>query len=298
MYNNIDLHIHTTCSDGHFTPFEIIDIASRNNVDAISICDHDTINAYTKELFEYAKSKNITLVKGVEISTRYYNRGIHVLGYNYDLDNEELNECLSKLQNARVDYLLNVSKKLKEYGYIVNTEHLLTFESVTKAHIALDIVNNKENEALLLKEFNHIPTKGEFIEAIMNEDCPCYVEKFSITPMEATKIIRKANGKVILAHPVCYNKEDNLEVNKIFDLVQLMKADGIEAHYLYLDKNNINANESPFWDKYAKDNNLLSTIGSDFHQLDGIHVELGFKNVDFKISKKEINQIMDTLLNK
>ena len=49
-----------------------------------------------------------------------------------------------------------------------------------------------------------------------------------------------------------------------------MNADGIEAHYLYLDKNNINANESPFWDKYAKDNNLLSTIGSDFHQLDGI----------------------------
>lgn len=114
--------------------------------------------------------------------------------------------------------------------------------------------------------------------------------------MEAANIIRKANGKVILAHPVCYVYEDNLETKKIFDLIKLMNADGIEAHYLFLNKDNVNQDDSKFWDDYAKANNLLSTIGSDFHQLDHKHIELGFKGTTFEISKEETNKIIEYLL--
>ena len=298
MSTSIDLHIHTTCSDGTFTPKEIIDIANKNNVKVISITDHDSIKAYDKELFLYAKEKGIKLIPGVEISTKYYGIGIHVLGYNFDLKNKELNDCLDKAQNARRDYLINVSKKLNELGYIVNTKKLNMLPTVTKAHIAKDVVSNKVNESLLIKEFNHIPDMGEFIETIMNENCPAYVKKFSITPIEVTKIIKNANGKVILAHPVCYVYEDNLEVTKIFDLIKLMDIDGIEAHYLFLNKDNINQDESKFWDDYAKGNNLLSTLGSDFHQLDNKHIELGFNNSSFKISNEEENKIIEYLTKK
>lgn len=80
MNNKIDLHIHSTLSDGILTPKEIIDEAVKNQVSTIAIADHDTIAAYTDDLFNYAKEKNIKLIIGVEISTKIKNIGIHVLG--------------------------------------------------------------------------------------------------------------------------------------------------------------------------------------------------------------------------
>ena len=92
---NIDLHIHTSKSDGILTPKEVIDEAVKNNVNVISICDHDTIEAYTDSLLEYAKKNNIKLIYGVEISTKYKGYGYHVLGYNIDIFNKDLKEELS-----------------------------------------------------------------------------------------------------------------------------------------------------------------------------------------------------------
>ena len=113
MEKLIDLHIHTVCSDGVLTPKEVIDEALTNKVSTIAICDHDTIEAYNEELFEYAKEKNIKLIPGVEISTKTKKCGIHVLGYNFDLNNKELREKLYNLRNARHIYLRNVAKKLE-----------------------------------------------------------------------------------------------------------------------------------------------------------------------------------------
>ena len=99
MEKRIDLHMHSTISDGVLTPKEIIDEAVKNGVNTISICDHDTVEAYTDELFEYAKKNNINLIRGVEISTQD-EVGVHVLGYNYDLNNKELLDTLYNLKNA------------------------------------------------------------------------------------------------------------------------------------------------------------------------------------------------------
>ena len=120
----IDLHIHTNCSDGDLTPYEVIDMAFENNIDTIAIADHDTIEAYTPELIKYARDKHINLIKAVEISTKANKYGLHVLGYNFDLDNEEFNLKLSKLRNVRHDYLFNVASKLRELGYEINTDEL------------------------------------------------------------------------------------------------------------------------------------------------------------------------------
>ena len=298
MKNEIDLHIHSTYSDGSLTPKEIIDIAKENRVTTISISDHDTIEAYNNDTLEYAKKQKINILPGVEISTKYNGIGIHVLGYNIDLNNNELLQCLSLLKNARVNYLVDVSKKLNELGYIVNTNKLKELPTVTKAHISLDVINNPNNNDLLIKTFNHIPSKGEFIETIMNENCPAYAEKYSITPIDASKIIKNANGKVVLAHPIAYMHEDNITVNQIDTLVKEMKADGIEANYIYINKDNKEFNDSSLWNEYAKNNNLFTTIGSDFHNLDNIHPQIGFTNKNLELSKKEIDTILDNLTNK
>ena len=287
MNNLIDLHIHTNCSDGVLSPYEVIDEALRNIVDTISITDHDTVSAYTKDLIEYAKTNNINLISGIEISTKTKKCGIHILGYNIDIHNKELIEKLEKVRNARHDYLKNVSKKLESLGYKVNIDDLEKIESVTKAHIAEDIISNKANEELLLKEFKQIPSKGLFIETIMNEGCPAYVKKETITPKEASQLIKKANGIVVLAHPVAYYYEDNLTEDDIQELIDEIDPDGIEAYYIYIDKNNNKHNDIDKWSKFSKKNNKLMTIGSDFHRKDGIHPEIGLMNEKIKLENKE-----------
>ena len=297
MQKRIDLHIHTTKSDGKLTPKEVIDEAYKNGVSVIAIADHDTTEAYTKELFSYAQSKKVKLISAVEISTKINKAGIHVLGYDFDLNNIEMQEKLYKIRNARHEYLHNVAKKLNQLGYYLNVEELDKIDAVTKAHIALDIINNKKNKEKLLHNFKHIPNKGEFIETIMNENCPAYVKKQTVTPKEAAEIIRIAKGKVVLAHPVAYVHEDNLTDNDILNIIREMKPDGIEAFYLYVDRNNNKIDEMKKWNKFAKENNLFVTVGSDFHNFDNIRPEIGFKNTNFVLEDEVINEILENLSN-
>ena len=291
----IDLHIHTNFSDGAFSPKQVIDIAHQNGVEIMAICDHDTIDAYNENLFEYAKNKGITIIQGIEISTKIEKAGIHVLGYNYDLNNQEFRKELYNIRNSRHIYLHEVGQKLEELGYKLHIDELDKIDSVTKAHISLDIIENKENENILLRNFGHIPNKGEFIETIMNENCPAYVKKNTVTPKEATEIIKKAGGKVVLAHPVAYFYEDNLNDDDIQKLVDDMKPDGIEANYIYADKNNKVFNDIEKWKKFAQKSRLFVTVGSDFHNYDGIRPEIGFKNFDFALTDNEIKEIVNNL---
>lgn len=286
----IDLHIHTTCSDGVLSPYEVIDEAYKNNVKIISITDHDTISAYTEDLIEYAKKKGIKLIPGIEISTKSNKCGIHVLGYNIDINNKEFSCILCDLRSTRHKYLYDVSKKLESVGFILDVNTLDKIDAVTKAHIANDVINNKNNKDNLIKYFNHIPNKGEFIETIMNEGCPCYVKKETITPSYAADIIRKYGGKPVLAHPVAYKYEDNLSCDEVLKILKSMNCHAIEGNYVYVDRNNNKINEVKLWNKFAIDNALVSTIGSDFHASDGIRPIIGL--VD-----EEVDANIDDILN-
>lgn len=284
----IDLHIHTTCSDGVLNPYEVIDEAYKNNVKIISITDHDTISAYTEDLIEYTKKKGIKLIPGIEISTKSNKCGIHVLGYNIDINNKEFNDILCVLRSTRHKYLYDVSKKLESIGFILNVNTLDKIDAVTKAHIANDVINNKNNKDNLIKYFNHIPNKGEFIETIMNEGCPCYVKKETITPSYAADIIRKYGGKPVLAHPVAYKYEDNLSCDEVLKILKSMNCHAIEGNYVYVDRNNNKINEVKLWNKFAIDNALVSTIGSDFHLSDGIRPVIGLANEEIDANIDDI----------
>lgn len=295
MERRIDLHMHSNISDGVLTPKELIDTAKENGVDTICIADHDILDAYTDDLFNYAKENNINLIKGVEISTEDI-VGVHVLGYNIDINNKELIDMLYRLRNARHIYLHDVAKVLSDMGYKINVEKLDKVEAVTKAHISDDIVANKENEKLLLDTFGHIPNRGEFIETIMNEGCPAYVKRASVTPREAANTIRKAGGKAVLAHPVGFKYEDNLDIDEVQRIVDDMNPDGIEAYYLYVDRYNNKIDEIDKWKSFAKKNNKFVTIGSDFHRIDGYKPEIGFVNWDIDISNQELEEILNNII--
>ncbi len=300
MAKKIDLHIHTNKSDGKLSPKGVIDEAVKNKVSTIAIADHDTVEAYTDELFSYAKEKNINLIPAVEISTKTKKCGIHVLGYNIDINNEEFRKSLFKLRNARHDYLHNVAEKISALGYVIDVESLDKIDAVTKAHIASNIVLNPLNEKLLKETFGYIPTRGEYIETIMNEGCPAYVKKETVTPVMAAKMIRNAGGKVVLAHPVAYTYEDGLTEDNMLSLVNEMNADGIEANYIYIHRsdNDKKIDDTKKWLKFAGDHNLFTTVGSDFHYDDGIAPLIGLINENLNLTDDYIEQVLSNLNNK
>ena len=136
---------------------------------------------------------------------------------------------------------------------------------------------------------------GEFIETIMNEGCPAYVKKNTITPKEAAEVIRKAGGKAVLAHPVGYKYENDLEIEDVQRIVDEMNPDGIEAYYHYVDRYNNRVDEVAKWKEFAIKNNKFMTIGSDFHKKDGIRPEIGFINWDIDLTTKEVEEILNNI---
>lgn len=279
MERNVDLHIHSNFSDGFYTPEQILKIASKNGVRKMSITDHDTISAYSEQTIKLAKELNIELIKGVEMSTSYKGFGVHILGYGFDLNNEELKKALELLNASRQNYFEEVSGVLNSLGFVVNVDEISKANVVTKSHIAKDIVSNPQNEKLLEKIYGHIPGKGEFIETMMNEGCPAFVKKFALSPAEASVIIHNAGGKVVLAHPMAYIYEDGVSKETIMNLFEEINADGVEADYLYVDRNNVLHDDRKEWNEVAKLKNLIVTVGSDFHNFNEPHPEIGFVNI-------------------
>ena len=289
----IDLHIHTLYSDGVLTPFEVVDEAVKNKVECIAITDHDTISAYSPELEEYAKKKGILIIPAVEISAKRKKIWFHILGYNIVFSNSHFQESLLKLKNARYQYLFDVVKKLNMHGYDLNIDELNQIDIVTKAHIAQNVVENPKNKNLLLNEFLHIPQKGEFIEKIMNENCPCYVEKYTISLKDAVDLIKVCWGFPVLAHPMAYQYENNILEDKILELIQETGIAAIEWNYVYVDKDWNKHNDTKKWNMFAEKYNLLSTVWSDFHFFDGVRPEIGLihenlEHIDSNFIIKEI----------
>lgn len=294
---NTDLHIHSNKSDGILSPEEIVLEAIKNNVTTISITDHDTIKAYTPKLIEFAKKNNITLITGVEISTIFNNVVVHILAYNFDIHNKKLNETLDNSIKARITYLNEVTDKLNSLGYKVNTKYLSSLESITKAHIAKDIVSNLENEKVLKENFNYIPNLGEFIEAIMNKGCLGYIEKPIIHAKELGEIIKEAGGKIYIAHPVVYVKQNKLTNQDIVNLIKEIKADGLESNYIYINTKKEVINKIDNWNDFSKEHNLYTSVGSDFHKFDNTSPLIGFKDYKINLTEEEIKVIINNILN-
>ena len=117
MERIIDLHIHTNLSDGAFSPKEIIELARNNNLSVIAIADHDSTMAYTTETFDFAEKNNITLIPAVEMSTRYAGVGIHVLGYNINLNNNFISK-FTEFKKQSISFMLIIGRQFINFAFV------------------------------------------------------------------------------------------------------------------------------------------------------------------------------------
>lgn len=241
-----DFHVHTNFSDGILSPKDIIDRAKENNVSILAITDHDTIDGIT-EAISLANENDIKLIPGIELSCNYNNESIHLLGFFKDnsYTSENLLKLLDEIKNRRIIRAKNMVKKLKEKFDInidFNKVSELGGEIIARPHIARAIIDAG------------YPYSQDYIfDNFIGKDKPAYIPTTKITLEEGIEILHKFNAIAILAHPILIKNTPLKEFLK-FDL------DGIEAIY-YLNSKE----QEEYLIKFAKENNLLITAGSDCH---------------------------------
>lgn len=246
----IDLHIHSTYSDGVLSPEELIKLAVSLNLDAIAITDHDNVLGYQKAL-DYIKTNDINLeiLPGVEVNTLFKGEEVHILGYFMDLEDKNFKEMLKRQQNARIVQTKEIIKLLNRQEKInIKYEDVkkLTVEngSIGRPHLAKAIISSGLTGNL-----------SETYSKYINDKSPTYTQRKTVTPHEAVETIYDAGGIPVIAHPC-----DIENPEKIIPDLMNYGLRGIEAYH---------RKHSPamveYFSSLAEKLGLIVTGGSDFH---------------------------------
>lgn len=244
----VDLHLHSTASDGSFSPQELVQLASKLQLKAIAITDHDSVDGITPALRAGRKHAKLEVIPAVELSSVLKNRDVHFLGYFINHKSVWLEDCLSKLRQSRLERAAKMVKSLRKGGFDIVIKDVLEEAgkgSVGRSHVA----------KVMLKK-GQIDSINEAFNKYIGRDRPCYVEKYSYPPEEVISIIKKIGGIAVLAHPglslvdeeipqfiKCgikgievlhseHSKEDISRYSRLADKLGLIKTGGSDCHGL------------------------------------------------------------------
>jgi len=246
----IDLHIHTTYSDGTFSPEMVIDTALDCNLDVIALTDHDNILSH-KAAYDYVQKNNINIeiIPGVEINTIYKGYEVHILGYFMNTDNADFQNLMKTQQQARINQTNEIIELLnKKAGIRIKFEDVKSLVaeggSIGRPHIARAITNA-----------GGVNNVMEAYAKYINDSSNVYVQRKTVSPHEACEIIYEAGGIPVFAHPIDVEISDELAKELISYGLR-----GIEAYH---------RKHSPavveHYSSLAEKYGLIITGGSDFH---------------------------------
>lgn len=242
----IDLHSHTTASDGQHSPAELVSLAASAGVTALAVTDHDTV-AGLGEAAEAAKAHGMELVAGIELSAFVLRREVHILGHFVRPDFEELASYDARLRVEREQRMEKMVEGLRKMGFPVRMEQVRALAGgaqLGRPHLA----------RLLVDQGWCIDVKQAF-DRFLGAGKSAWVDRFKLDAADAIRLIHRAGGTATLAHPGSSKVER-------YELLQMAKAglDGLEA--LHLDHN---PSVQERYLKFAKEFDLVPTGGSDFH---------------------------------
>ncbi len=277
----IDLHTHTNRSDGSLSPEELLQRAHACGVQAVAITDHDTVDAYSPELFSFAQSCGVELIPGIEISTRDEVDRYHVLGLLVDPHSEQLRTFSNEMVLQRKANAEEMVAALRSHNWAIDDSFLQQNASITKAQVAIAVLENPSNTERVIKEFGSVPTYGDFIEAWLIKGCPCYVRRAQeTTPQQAIDIIHEAQGLALLAHPT-FNIMNGYDARELCEKFLNLGVDGFEAINVQFDHSTgAMLDHREFLTQFAQEHGLVISGGSDFHDYsEGQRaVDLGYVN--------------------
>lgn len=257
----IDLHTHSNRSDGSLSPSEVVELAVSKGLAAVALTDHDT-TAGLDEAASYARGKDIKFIPGIEFSTGYGEKDIHIVGLYIKYDDPMFQEYLSEFVKSRIDRNIKMCKNLHDMAGINISYEELQAENpdsvVTRAHYACYLI-----------EHGYVKSHREAFDRYLGDNTKYFVSRKKITPEKAIDLILKAGGVPILAHPILYHMSSaNLDilVSKCKD-AGLVGIEGLYSTYKPADERQI----KKLADKY----HLLISGGSDFHGDNKPGLELG-----------------------
>ena len=244
----IDLHIHTTASDGTFTPEEVVREAARLGLAAVAITDHDTAEGYPAAAAEGAKL-GLEVVPGIEISTKF-RAAVHILGYYIDVNSPALEEVLDWMHRDREDRNIKLCAMLREQGVDIDNErmHARFGDFVGRPHFAEIMVENG-----MARDVN------DAFERLLNKNRPYFIPRQFLPIERSVEIIREAGGIPVLAHPFQYRLDD-AQLRELIEHCMDSGLEGMECRYTGYD-----ARQCAYLESLAAEYGLVRTGGSDFH---------------------------------
>jgi len=263
---SIDLHIHTTASDGTFTPEQVISHAHQLKLKAIAITDHDTV-AGSKEALRSGIPPSLGFLTGVEISSTpppfYPGSGsFHLLGYSIRLDDPKLNRTLAKLQQARKNRNPAIINRLNELGISI------TLDEVRKE--AGEGQLGRPHIAQLLVKKRVVASIDAAFDQFLGTGKPAYVDKQRVECFKAIEIILDAGGVPVLAHPGLLDYKNENQLDELIGKLKKAGIQGVEVYY-----SGHTPDQTLLYAELAKRHDLLMTGGSDFHGAIQPEIEMG-----------------------
>ncbi len=248
--SKIDLHIHSTASDGRFSSEEIVRKAAELGLTVIAIADHDSVSGIAPALEAAKAFPGLKIIPCVEISTDVPSGEVHVLGYFIEYSSQDLETALAKFRDSRRGRAQGMVAKLADLGIHIEWQRVREIAgsgSIGRPHIA---------QAMLEK--GYITSIREAFDKYIARDGPAYVEREKMTPVQAVELIVQTNGLPVMAHPLTVADPEAM-------IIELKAAGlvGVEAYY-----NGYTAGEIGSLVSLADKHNLIVTGGSDYHGLD------------------------------
>ncbi len=263
----IDLHTHSTCSDGTMTPKELMHYAKEKQLDVIALSDHDCLKGLA-EARKYAEQLNIKLIDAIEFAGFYIDRELHILGLFVDLNNKQFVQTVNSIEEGRYQRNAEMVRRFNKINIPIKLEDLNGGDPnkiITRSHFATYLIKN-----------NYVKTKEEAFDKYLFDGCETYLPREYYSTKEIIDIIHNAGGIAVLAHPTLY-KFDDVQIKTMVSQLVSEGLDGIEGHYSTYTKEQTN-----FILSLAKDFNLLVTGGSDFHgdTKPGLDLYTGYGNLE------------------
>jgi predicted metal-dependent phosphoesterase TrpH len=251
----IDLHTHTTESDGSFSPEELIAEARRVGLDALAITDHDTFLGYEKAI-PFAQNANLDLIRGIELNSRLLLdsgpvRWAHILAYFPDSEpSRAFTGWLQQQRAARRDRNVRLAESLRQHGIDISVEEV---EARGRS------LAGRPHFARILVEKGYVVDINEAFDRYIGEDAPAFVERESPMTESLVRLVRDAGGIPVVAHPVRLS----LDVDELRTVLRRLKDDGLLGLEIYHSEQNVDLQNS--YRELAEQLDLLPTGGSDFH---------------------------------
>ena len=257
----IDLHMHSSCSDGTLTPEELVEAALAMGLEAAALTDHDTISGVERFL-SAAAGTPLHAVSGVELASMLFNKDIHIVGLFIDPRNSPLLSALEQLRLWREERNMQMVEKIRSKGFLITMEEVLAEaggESIGRPHMA----------SVLLKK-GYFPDMQSVFNRLIGRNGSCYVLRKYYPVNECIRLIHGAGGLAIWAHPLHAAHGARATLRKIGSRLVNYGLDGLECHYsMFSEEQRRDALE------FAQARSLLISGGSDYHGASHPQVKMG-----------------------